>query len=163
MSILSHLVLNKLSIMDNRLAPLWNNLINAVSIVNGIEPPSSEATVNNRHVPHIYMTSEFNLVFHNTAAYINIEIRCNSGVTNNLDGVLEIIAATTSAVEYVVDRDESIEIEIWNVLIGSNKYEYQDVGVDSMASVMGNSREDVIDFLENHVEPKLDEIEKNCL
>ena len=163
MDVTSHLVLNKLSVMDNRLTPLWNNLIKAVSIVNGVEPPISKATVDERYIPHIYMAPGINLVFHNTAAYINVEIRCDSGVTNSLGGVLEIIAATTSALEYVVDREESIAIENWDFLIGNAKYEYQDVGLDSLTAVLGVGREYAIKFLEEHVEPKLDEIEKVCL
>ena len=84
-------------------------------------------------------------------------------MTNNLGGVLEIITATTSAMEYVIDREDSLEIEKWNFSIGGASDEYQDVGVESLATVLGISEEYAIDLLEKYVEPKLDEIEKVCL
>ena len=163
MDVTSHLVMSKRSVADARLTSLWNNLIRAVSIVNGVEPPSSVTTIKGHYTDHVHTIPGLDLVFQYSFACINIKIRCGSGMTNNLGGVLEIIAATTSALEYVVDREESIAIENWNFLIGNAKYEYQDVGLDSLTAVLGVGRENAIDLLEKHVEPKLDEIEKVCL
>ena len=159
----SHLIMNKRSIANNRLAPLWSNLIRAVSIVNGVEFPSSVTAISGHYTPHVYTTAGLDLVFQNSFACINISVSCDSGMTNDLGGVLEIITATTSAWEYVIDREESIEIEKWNFSIGDATDEYQDVGVESLATVLGVDSKYVIDLLEEHVEPKLDEIEKVCL
>lgn len=163
MLVYSTLIVDKVGIVDSKLTQIWNNLIRASTIMNGCEPPNSVTTVHSLYTPYTYQANKFDLYFLNTYSDININLRCSSSVANDLGGVLQIIAATTSAMEYVIGRTECLDIESWKFSIGNSVDEHQDVSVDSMASVMGDSRESVIDFLEEYVEPKLDEIEKNCL
>ena len=163
MLVYSTLIVNKVGIVDSKLTQIWNNLIRASTIMNGCEPPNSVTTVHSLYTPYTYQANKFDLYFLNTYSDININLRCSSSVANDLGGILQIIAATTSAWEYVIGREESLDITSWKFSIGNSVDEHQDVSVDSMASVMGDSRESVIDFLEEYVEPKLDEIEKNCL
>lgn len=163
MPIHSHLSVNKVNNIDNKLPEFWNNLIRAVRVMNGEKPRSIVFPVNDIFNPFNYSTGKFSLGLYNTFSEMNIGFRCNPNLMNNLGGALEIVAATTSALEYIVDREESLDITSWTVTIGDSDYVYQDVGVKSITSVIGGDRESVIDFLENHVESKLDEIEKVCL
>ena len=54
MDVTSHLVISKRSTADGRLTSLWNNLIRAVSIVNGVEPPSSVTTIMGHYTCLLY-------------------------------------------------------------------------------------------------------------
>lgn len=163
MFIHSHLAVNKVNNIDDTLTEFWNNLIRAVFVMNGEELPNIVLPVNNIYIPLSCSTGKFSLGLYNTFSEFNIGFRCSSSAVNDLGSALEIIAATTSALEYVVGREESLDITSWTVSVGDSDYVYQDVGVKSITSVIGGNREAVIEFLEKRVEPKLDEIEEVCL
>lgn len=164
MNIYSNLRVRKTNAMDDdKLDSIWNNLIRAMSIVNGAEIPDTPIYANNHFTLRRYTTPDLGLGFSNSLVDVSIQFCCDSSLVNDLGGALEIVAATTSALEYVVDREDCLGIEEWRFTFGNLDDKYQDVGVASIADVMGVSKERAIDLLEKHVEPKLDEIEKNCL
>ena len=162
MLVYSTLVVDKVGIVDSKLTQIWNNLIRASTIMNGCEPPNSVTTVHSLYTPYTYQANKFDLYFLNTYSDININLRCSSSVANDLGGVLQIIAATTSAMEYVIGRTECLDIEAWKVFYGTTEKINQDVGIDSMADVLGVSKEYATALFEERVATKLDEIEKVC-
>jgi len=163
MLVCSNLRVSKISQTDDKLTPLWNNLINAMSIVNGAELPVTPIYANKHFTLRRYTTPGLRLDFKNSLVDVNIEFCCDHSLVNDLGWALEIVAMTTSALEYVIGREESLNIEEWRFAFGNMEDRYQDVGVDSIADMMGINKRRAIDLLEKHVEPKLDEIEKVCL
>lgn len=162
----SNLVVCKFGDVDARTIRIWNNLIRAMSIVNGEKCPTAAIRTFDIHAPLLYSTLGLGLKFINASTScptLGIMFTCGSGKTNHLGGVLEITAATTSALEYVICREGSLDIESWEFSFSNIKDRYQDVGVDSITSMAGFTRDYTIEFLEEHVESKLDEIEKACL
>lgn len=162
MIICSNLRVSKAVEADGRINAIWNNLIRAISIVSGTGFPGT-FTVYNPYGVIYHRTPEFELNFGNNYGYADIMFRCDYSFANDLGGALEIVAMTTSAMEYVVDREDCLAIEEWRFMIGNLEDRYQDVGVDSIADMLRINKEHVIDLLEKHVEPKLDEIEGACL
>ena len=163
MFVQSHLSMNKVNDINDTVPKIWNNLIRAMFVMNGEEPTSHVFIVHSVHVPLSYSNGNFTLNLFITSSEVNIKFRCRSNTMNDLGSALDIIAATTSALEYVVGREESLDITSWTVSVGDSDYVYQDVGVESITSVIGGNRESVIEFLEKRVEPKLDGIEEVCL
>lgn len=163
MSIHSHLSVSKDNSIDSKIPKIWNNLIRAMLVMNGEEPPSQVFSVNNVYLPLNYSSPNFSLGLYNTFSDLNIGFRCSSSAMNDLGSAFDIIAATTSALEYVVGREESLDITSWTVSVGDNDYVYQDVGVDSMAYVLNSTKNCATALFEECVEPKLDEIEEVCL
>lgn len=158
----SKLCVSKTPELDGMLTTIWNNLVGAMSIVNGTEPPH-RIFVRNPYDALRYMTPEFVLNFDNNFGYADITFRCDSSLVNDLGEVPEIVAMTTSALEYVIGREDCLGIEEWHIRFDGHEYKYQDVGVGSIAEMMGINKERAIDLLEKHVEPKLDKIEEICL
>lgn len=163
MNIHSNLRVSKTNEMDDRLTAIWNNLVTAMSVVNGMGLHGAPIVVNSIYSLLRYTTPELRLDFGNSLFYGHIGFRCDSSLVSDMGGALEIVAVTTSALEYVVDREDCIAIEEWSFEFGNMKDRYQDVGVGSIAEMMGINEERAIDLLEKHVEPKLDEIEQACL
>ena len=159
----SKLCVSKTSEMDGMMTTIWNNLIGAMSIVNSVEPPGRIIYVNNPYLALSYTVGGLGLSFGNSFGHANITFRCNSSLVNDLGAASEIVAMTTSALEYVIGREDCLGIEEWYLSFDGHEYKYQDVGVGSIAEMMGINKECAIDLLEKHVEPKLDEIEQLCL
>lgn len=162
----SSLVVCKFGDVDTRTIRIWNNLIRATSIVNGEKCPTAAIRTFDIHAPLLYSSPGLGLKFINASTScptLGIMLTCGSGKTNHLGGVLEIVAATTSALEYVIGREDCLDIESWEFSFSDVRNRYQDVGVDSITSMTDFTRDYTVEFLEEYVESKLDEIEKACL
>lgn len=148
---------------DDFLTNFWNNLVRTMTIMSGgtrLPPPS---VVSGTGRPLHYGNSKFQLRFYNYSQQASIKFLYDSGFEVGPEETLNTVVAISSALEYVIGREESLDIASWSIFYESTAKVYQDVSVDSMASVLGISEEEATDLFENRVEPKLDKIEESCL
>ena len=164
MLVRSSLLLNKVGETGSILTDLWNNLARAMVIMNEGKRLPSTMVVPYSDMPLRHQTYDFDLRLYRPFAlpWINVVFLYDSQFDKRPEENLNTAVAMTSAMEYVIGRTECFDIDSWKVFYGTTEKENRDVGVDSMADVLGVSKEDATALFEERVATKLDEIEKVC-
>ena len=158
----SNLLLSKTDEVGDFLNSFWNNLVRTMTIMNGGMRLPSTVDVSNAYLPLIHKTYEFDLKVYVSTSWVNLRFLYDNKLENNFEENLDTAVAMTSAMEYVIGRTECFDIDSWKVFYGTTEKENRDVGIDSMADVLGVSKEDATALFEERVATKLDEFEKVC-
>lgn len=163
MLVRSSLIVNKVGETQSVLPDLWNNMARAMVIMDGGTRLPSTVVVPSTDTHLRHKTFDLRLYRPFAFTYINVVLLYENIVANSHEENLNTAVAMTSALEYVIEHAECFDIDSWKVFYGNTEKEKQDVGVDSMADVLGVSKEDATALFEERVEPKLDKIEEVCL